>query len=271
MKTNFLFTLIALLCVISLCFAAAETEKTEKTEEKTSEVKEKAETVSKAGEVKNPVVVIETDKGSIKIELFAADAPRTVENFLGLAKKGYYDGIKFHRVLADFMIQGGDPTGTGGGGESIFGEKFEDEINAKSFGLDKVIVKDSPLYPFLKRAHDPEIVEENKDKSLMELYEVLGYKYSDKLTSHKMVKGSVAMANAGPNTNGSQFFIVSSQPQPHLDGKHTVFGKVIEGMDVVVKIKQGDKMTKVSIVEGKTPAETGKEKEKTPEKEKEKN
>lgn len=124
-----------------------------------------------------------TTMGDIKFELFKKDAPKTVENFKGLAEKGYYNGVIFHRVIQDFMIQGGDPTGTGRGGESIYGEKFEDEIN-----------------------------------------------------KHKIIAGTLAMANAGPNTNGSQFFIVTEAPQPHLDGKHTAFGQVIEGMDVVKKI-----------------------------------
>lgn len=124
-----------------------------------------------------------TTMGDIKFELFKKDAPKTVENFKGLAEKGYYNGVIFHRIIQDFMIQGGDPTGTGRGGESIYGEKFEDEIN-----------------------------------------------------KHKIIAGTLAMANAGPNTNGSQFFIVTEAPQPHLDGKHTAFGQVIEGMDVVKKI-----------------------------------
>jgi cyclophilin family peptidyl-prolyl cis-trans isomerase len=263
MKTNILFVLTTFVFISALCFAAAETEKAEKADEKTTEVKEKAETMPKTESAKNPIVIIETDKGNIKIELFTADAPKTVENFLGLVKKGYYNGITFHRVIPDFMIQGGDPTGTGGGGESIFGDKFEDEINAKSLGLEDVLVKDSPMYPFLKQMYDEETVEKYKDKSLMALYEGTGYKYSDKLKSHKMEKGAVAMANAGPNTNGSQFFIVSTKAQPHLDGKHTVFGQVLEGMDVVAKIKRGDKMTKVRILEEKAPIESEKEKGKT--------
>jgi cyclophilin family peptidyl-prolyl cis-trans isomerase len=123
---------------------------------------------------------IETDKGEIVIELFPKDAPKTVENFVTLANRGYYNGIVFHRVIQDFMIQTGDPTGTGTGGESAFGADFADEIN-----------------------------------------------------DHKIVAGSVAMANRGPNTNGSQFFIVTEKAQTHLDGKHTVFGQITQGMDVV--------------------------------------
>lgn len=126
---------------------------------------------------------INTTMGSIKIELYPDDAPKTVENFAGLAKKDYYKDVIFHRVIKDFMIQTGDPTETGAGGESFFGKDFKDEIN-----------------------------------------------------EHKVDVGAVAMANRGPNTNGSQFFIVTEKAQPHLDGRHTVFGKVTEGMDVVRKI-----------------------------------
>jgi cyclophilin family peptidyl-prolyl cis-trans isomerase len=118
-----------------------------------------------------------TNHGAISVELFDEDAPKTVENFRKLAADGFYDGVAFHRVIPDFMIQGGDPTGTGMGGP---GYTFEDEIN-----------------------------------------------------EHKAVRGSLAMANAGPNTNGSQFFIVSAEATPWLDGKHTVFGRVTDGMDVV--------------------------------------
>lgn len=149
------------------------------------------------------IAVIKTNMGVIEIELFADKTPKTVENFIGLANKGYYNGVIFHRVIEKFMIQGGDPTGTGRGGESIYGEKFEDEIVAS-----------------LK--HDS--------------------------------TGILSMANAGPNTNGSQFFITLI-PTPWLDGKHTVFGKVINGMDVVEAIgkvstsKPGDKPLKDVIME----------------------
>ena len=118
-----------------------------------------------------------TNHGTIVLELFDEDAPKTVANFRRLAADGFYDGVVFHRIIRDFMIQGGDPTGTGTGGP---GYTFEDEIN-----------------------------------------------------HHKIVRGALAMANAGPNTNGSQFFIVTTDEAPWLDGKHTVFGRVKEGMDVV--------------------------------------
>ena len=153
---------------------------------------------------------IKTNRGDIKVALFPEQAPKTVKNFIELSKKGYYNGVIFHRVIPDFMIQGGDPTGTGMGGESIYGEKFEDEFSKEVFNL----------------------------------------------------RGALSMANAGPNTNGSQFFIVQNKnvpsnmlsqlegagfPEeiieaynnggtPWLDFRHTVFGHVIDGMDVVDEI-----------------------------------
>jgi peptidyl-prolyl cis-trans isomerase B (cyclophilin B) len=127
-------------------------------------------------------MTLTTNHGDIVLELFDDDAPKTVDNFRKLAEDGYYDGLIFHRVIPDFMIQGGCPEGTGTGGP---GYTFEDEFN-----------------------------------------------------DHKVVRGALAMANAGPNTNGSQFFIVTTQAAPWLDGKHTVFGEVTDGMDVVDKIEQ---------------------------------
>jgi len=138
---------------------------------------------------------IKTNKGIIELELYPNHAPKTVNNFVFLARKGFYDGISFHRVISNFMIQGGDPTGTGAGGP---GYSFEDEV------------EDNPL-------------------------------------THET--GVISMANAGPNTNGSQFFITHS-PQPHLNGKHTVFGKVVSSQNVVDSIRQGDKMDRVKISEG---------------------
>ncbi len=143
---------------------------------------------------KTYLIAMETSKGTIELELYPEHAPITVNNFVFLTKEGYYDGVIFHRVIKNFVIQGGDPTGTGRGGP---GYKFADE----TFG--------NPL-------------------------------------KHKT--GALSMANAGPNTNGSQFFITHS-PQPHLDGKHTVFGSVVNGMDVVNTIEQGDKMIKVTASE----------------------
>jgi cyclophilin family peptidyl-prolyl cis-trans isomerase len=130
------------------------------------------------------VAQISTTMGDIEIELFAEKTPKTVENFVGLASKGYYDGIIFHRIIADFMIQGGDPTGSGSGGESYFGGSFDDEFH-------------------------------------------------DELTHNGI--GVLSMANAGPGTNGSQFFI-TLVPTPWLDGKHSIFGKVVNGLDIVESI-----------------------------------
>lgn len=135
---------------------------------------------------------ISTSRGDIVLDLDPSQAPRTVNNFVFLAGDGFYDGVTFHRVIANFMIQGGDPTGTGSGGP---GYKFEDEFMGNSL------------------RHE---------------------------------RGVISMANAGPNTNGSQFFITHG-PQPHLDNRHTVFGKVAEGMDVVDAVQQGDVMESVIV------------------------
>ena len=143
---------------------------------------------------KDYVVSIETNRGTIELTLHPQHAPKTVNNFVFLAGQGYYDGVKFHRVIADFMIQTGDPTGTGRGGP---GYTFADEC------------KGNPL---------------------------------------KHERGVISMANAGPSTNGSQFFITHG-PQPHLNGKHTVFGKVTNGLDVVDAIRQGDVMVSVKVAD----------------------
>jgi peptidyl-prolyl cis-trans isomerase B (cyclophilin B) len=120
---------------------------------------------------------LQTNRGAIELELFHEEAPKTVDNFVKLSRDRFYDGVIFHRVIPDFMIQGGDPTGTGSGGP--------------------------------------------------------GYSFDDEFNEHKVERGALAMANAGPNTNGSQFFIVTAEACPWLDGKHTVFGQVTGGMDVV--------------------------------------
>ena len=166
---------------------------------------------------------IKTAKGNITIELYADAAPKTVANFITLSQAGFYNNTKFHRVVADFVIQGGDPFSStddprvGRGGP---GYQFEDEINPKSIGVSDELIKQ---------------------------YEAAGYKYDYTLKSLPMNVGAFAMANAGPNTNGSQFFIVTTKPQPALNGKHTVFGKVTKGMDVVRKIAQGDVVTSIAI------------------------
>jgi peptidyl-prolyl cis-trans isomerase B (cyclophilin B) len=143
---------------------------------------------------KKYMVKMDTTKGVIDLELIPEHAPKTVNNFIFLAREGFYDGVPFHRVIDDFVIQGGDPTGTGRGGP---GYVFEDEV------------KGNPL---------------------------------------KHETGVISMANAGPNTNGSQFFITHS-PQPHLDGKHTVFGSVVQGQEVVDAIREGDRMNTVTVME----------------------
>ncbi len=171
------------------------------------------------------MLTITTVRGDIDLELYPEVAPKTVANFVKLAQDGFYNGTKFHRVISDFMIQGGDPlsktndprVGTGGPGY-----KFEDEINPKSLGL--------------------------SDEAIAQL-EASGYKYHYNLKSMPVDVGSIAMANSGPNTNGSQFFIVTYSPQPHLNGKHTVFGKVAneDSLKVVRSIKQGDVISSVTI------------------------
>ena len=138
-------------------------------------------------------MTMNTNHGPIVFEMFDEDAPKTVDNFKKLAADGFYDGVIFHRVIEDFMIQGGDPTGTGSGDA--------------------------------------------------------GYKFDDEFNDHAVVRGSLAMANAGPNTNGSQFFIVTADACPWLDGKHTVFGRVTGGMDVV------DAISKVDTGPGDRPRE----------------
>ena len=145
----------------------------------------------------NTNATIETNHGTIELELFSDDAPKTVANFTKLAGEGFYDGLVFHRVIPDFMIQGGCPQGTGTGGP---GYTFEDEIN-----------------------------------------------------DNKIVRGALAMANAGPNTNGSQFFVVTTGAAPWLDGKHTVFGRVTSGMEVVDTIENADTdgLDVVDKIEGK--------------------
>jgi peptidyl-prolyl cis-trans isomerase B (cyclophilin B) len=166
--------------------------------------------------------------GDVTLDLNADAAPKTVTNFIALAKDGYYDNLTFHRVIPQFMVQGGDPSGNGTGGKSVFGASFEDEINADSYNLDTIKVKDV--------AEGQPIPAEIAEQTLKEYYASQGYKYNASLRSMPMVRGAVAMANRGPNTNASQFFIIDADETPWLDGKHTVFGNVTKGMDVVAKI-----------------------------------
>ncbi len=174
------------------------------------------------------VAVVRTIRGDITMELDADVAPKTVTNFVTLAKAGYYNGITVHRVIPDFMIQMGDPNGNGTGGESIYGRTFEDEINADSYGLDKKTVREVSA--------GQDVPEEIANLTVKEYYERQGYAYDGSLKSLPMVRGALAMANGGPATNGSQFFIIQGPATPWLEGRHTVFGNVTEGMDVVDQI-----------------------------------
>lgn len=181
-------------------------------------------------------VILHTSMGDITMELDADAAPKTVTNFIALAKTGYYDELTFHRVIPDFMIQGGDPNGNGTGGESIFGATFEDEINAKSYNLHKRMLKDE--------VGGQELPPELEDATVQDYLALQGYQFNDDLKSLSMDRGAIAMANRGPNTNGSQFFIIQKEDgTPWLEGKHTVFGAVTEGMDVVDAIASVERKT----------------------------
>ena len=192
MKKSASFGILLLVAILILgCQQSAEVGSDKaptKNEEQTTTGKEQPMTKAPEMQIdknKSYTAKIQTSKGDFELKLFPKEAPKTVNNFVYLAKKGFYDGTIFHRVIKDFMIQGGDPQGTGMGGP---GYKFEDEIN-----------------------------------------------------SIKLVRGKLAMANAGPNTNGSQFFIVTAQETPWLDGKHTVFGEVTKGLEVVLEIEKAEK------------------------------
>jgi cyclophilin family peptidyl-prolyl cis-trans isomerase len=235
----------------------------------------------------NPVYVIQTTLGDIEVELFQSEAPKTVANFIGLAegtkefedvktgkkvKRPYYNGLIFHRVIKNFMIQGGCPLGNGRGGP---GYTFADEIDATALGLDKMkafgpkkgahrflMIRSQeeyqrniliPLYRAMNINSQEEFDQRKKEVearldslTLKEAYENMGYVYSEKGSKHPPVRGSLAMANAGPNTNGSQFFI-NLVDTDWLTGKHTVFGKVVKGMDVV------DKIGAVNVDSGQKP------------------
>lgn len=230
---------------------------------------------------KNPVATIETNMGTIKIELWPDKAPKTVDNFIGLAngtkewtdskskakvKKPFYDGLIFHRVIKDFMIQGGCPLGTGSGDP---GYKFEDETNDKGEELKGEIKDDETAFivfqnivmPYSQKT-DPtkidkdiaairdECIKNQNGKAIMKHpveYYIQKTGHQGKVNKPGKLKasvdyGTICMANSGPNTNGSQFFIVSKKEGCEwLNGKHTVFGKVIEGMDVALKIQDVEK------------------------------
>ncbi|KAB2845490.1 MAG: peptidylprolyl isomerase [Melioribacteraceae bacterium] len=174
-----------LLIIITLVSCADnETKLAEKNNTTTNKEEDKLEQLLNVKDNEMLVAVIKTNMGTMELELFAKQAPMTVKNFVGLAMENYYTGVTFHRVIDNFMIQGGDPTGSGAGGESYFGGKFKDEFHPS-------LLHDKP--------------------------------------------GILSMANAGPNTNGSQFFI-TLVPTPWLNGKHSVFGQVINGLDVLKNI-----------------------------------
>lgn len=173
-------------------------------------------------------VILKTSKGDITVELDADVAPMTVTNFVWLGKTGYFNGLTFHRVIPGFMIQGGDPNGDGTGGQSIFGPTFEDEINAESYGLHNQKLRD-----LMQGQELPSNLQGMEDLTIKGFYEKQGYTYSTNFRSLPMRRGAIVMANRGPNTNGSQFFIITAERTQWLEGKHTVFGTVTAGMDVV--------------------------------------
>ncbi len=179
-------------------------------------------------------VVLHTSMGDITVEVDGDIAPRTVTNFINLAKAGYYDDLRFHRVIPNFMIQGGDPKGDGSGGASIFGPTFEDEINADSLGMSDAKLKD------LAKENNATIPADMQNLTLKQYYEKLGYSYITTVQSMKMERGVIAMANRGAGTNGSQFFITTAAA-PWLDGRHTVFGRVIEGMEIADAISNTER------------------------------
>lgn len=187
----------------------------------------------------NPRVRIVLGNGNIDIVLLEDAAPNTVANFIELTEKKFYDGLKFHRVIENFMVQGGDPQGTGGGGP---GYSFADEINPDALGLDKMTVKDLTT-KMGQEAPPPPI-----DKmSLKELYQQQGYQFTNGIPSYPMKRGVLAMANAGPNTNGSQFFLTHIDCQ-WLDGKHTVFGIITAGQQLVDEMKPNEKMGRIEVL-----------------------
>jgi peptidyl-prolyl cis-trans isomerase B (cyclophilin B) len=198
MTTRGLFGITGIVLItVTLFSASCAGEGPEPTPTPTPTPTPKAKTYSEAPPMiidtsKQYTATIETEKGNLVLELFASDVPMTVNNFVFLAREGFYDGTTFHRVIPDFMAQGGDPTGTGTGNP--------------------------------------------------------GYSFPDEFTEHTHVTGALSMANSGPDTNGCQFFITYA-PQPHLDGKHSVFGQLIEGMDVLKKLENGDVMKRVTIEE----------------------
>lgn len=198
-------TLLILLAVVLINACGKKEEEKVVKKENGNKIEEQMKELMNVGNSEMLVAIIKTNMGTMELELYPHETPKTVENFVGLALKKYYDGVVFHRVIDKFMIQGGDPTGTGRGGESFWGGKFQDEIRP----------------------------------NLM---------FSE--------PGILAMANAGPNTNGSQFFI-TLVPTPWLNGRHTIFGHILKGQDVLetigkVKTGQGDKPLEPIVMESVT-------------------
>ncbi len=190
-----------------------------------SEVVKTTQPIMEQKDSEKIMVTMSTDKGDINLELYPQVAPKTVANFVKLAGQGFYNGTKFHRVVPDFVIQGGDPlskTNDPRVGQGGPGYAFADEINPRSLGVD--------------------------EHTIAQL-EQAGYQYDFSLKSLPVAVGALAMANSGPNTNGSQFFIVTTADQPYLNGKHTVFGKVADdkSMAVVRSIEQGDVIKSITI------------------------
>ncbi|MBI2356686.1 peptidylprolyl isomerase [Candidatus Dojkabacteria bacterium] len=181
---------------------------------------------------KDYTATIYTDYGQIVVDLFEDEAPITVGSFAFLANEKFYDGLTFHRVVRDFVIQGGDPVGDGTGGP---GYTFEDEIDADAMGLGSLKVSDAT---FLRSFYTSSEINANLNISVKEFYEKLGYRYTAGKSAAKFEPYVLAMANSGPNTNGSQFFITTKRyTGEYLNGKHTVFGKVVSGFETVDKIE----------------------------------
>lgn len=225
MKTLLIFIAIIILAIFSYYFFSEKPATQSNIELPENTITNKNKEIDTNNMPDTIKITISTSKGDINLELYHKVAPKTVENFVKLSNDGFYEGIKFHRVIKEFMIQGGDPLSktddprVGMGGP---GYKFEDEINPRSIGVDDATIA---------------------------MLESQGYTYNYNLESMSVDVGSLAMANSGPDTNGSQFFIVTYSPQTHLNGKHTVFGKVVDdaSMGVVRSIEQGDVINSIKV------------------------
>lgn len=219
-----LFIVLALMAIGATALFVTEPPKTPPPPQQQTSTISMNNTTPPSSKEKAIVATIVTKKGEIVLHLYPQVAPKTVENFVKLSKEKFYDGVTFHRVVPGFVIQGGDPLskdddpsndGTGGPGYT-----FEDEINPAALGISE------------------DEIAQNVAR---------GYRYQNNLPSMAVDVGVIAMANSGPNTNGSQFFIVTETAQLHLNGLHTVFGEVVAGMDIVRKINQGDTIQTILI------------------------